>query len=198
MKSITLTLFALTTMSSFATTVIVGNGQGPTATDEVVNAAGTLVTGFGAIGILSEAGINGASTTFAGLNLQIFGTGQGAVTTSTSGQFSFSGNVNPTGTNFSGRNIYLIVGFGGASLALSNELFIYKFDTGFGTADSGTPINLVLGNGNIGTTLLGSEVGSPETLAGRFRSTAITAVPEPSAALLGAFGVLGLLRRRRH
>ena len=184
-------------MSSFGTVVIVGNGQGPTATDEVVNAAGTLVNGFGAVGTLSEAGINGANTTWVGLNFQTWGLASGAVSTSTNGQFSFSGNVNPTGTDFSGDNIYLAIGFGGTSLATSTELFIYKFNTTFGTADSGAPINLVLGAGDIGTTLHGTEVTTPETANGRFRTAAITAVPEPSAALLGALGALGLLRRRR-
>jgi MYXO-CTERM domain-containing protein len=198
MKKITLSIFGLTIMSSFGTVVIVGNGQGPTATDEVVNAAGTLVAGFGAVGTLTEAGITGATTTWAGLNFETWGLASGGVTTSTSGQFSFSGTLNPVGTNFSGDNIYLAIGFGGSSLANSTELFIYKFNTTFGTADSGTPINLVLGNGNIGTTLLGTEVSTPETAVGRFRSTAITAVPEPSAAFLGALGALGLLRRRRN
>lgn len=204
MKSIILAALGLTTLSSFATTVIVGNGQGPTATNEVVTSTGALVAGFGAVGILSEAGINGAATTWDGLNFQVWGTSPnfatGGVTTSTSGQFSFSGNANPFETAFSGRNIYLAIGFGGTSLATSTELFIYKFNTTFGTADSGTPINLVLGNGNIGDTLFGTEVNSPETSGGstaRFRSAAITAIPEPSAALLGAIGALGLLRRRR-
>jgi len=198
MKSVTSLMFGLTMMSSFGTTVIVTNNQGPTATDEVVNAAGTLVSGFGAVGTLDELGITGATTTWAALNFQTWGLASGAVTTSTSGQFNYSGAVNPTASVFSGDNIYLAIGFGGVSLATSTELFIYKFNATFGIADSGTPISLTLGNGDIGTTLLGTEVGTPESSAGRFRSTAITAVPEPSAALLGALGALGLLRRRRN
>ena len=198
MKSVTLGIYALSMAASFATSVTVTNSIGPTGTREVVKADGSLVTGFGAIGILTESGISGISTTWDSLAFQTWGTASGTVSVLTSGQFSYAANVNPFGTNFSGRNIYLAVGFGGTSLATSTEMFIYRFDTTFGTVDSGLPIALVLGNGNIGTTLLGTESGSPETVAsGRFRTTAITAVPEPSAALLGAIGALGLLRRRR-
>lgn len=102
-----------------AVTVIVTNGRGPAATREVVNQAGALVTGFGAFGVLNEAGILGANTTFEGLNFQQFGLGGGSVSTSTNGQFSYTGDVGASALNastFIDKNIYLIVGFGGLSL----------------------------------------------------------------------------------
>ncbi|MEI6604549.1 MAG: hypothetical protein WCP35_04515 [Verrucomicrobiota bacterium] len=201
MKLHTLAILTLSTMASFGTSVIVTNANGPALTREVTNLTPALVTGFGAIGIISEAGITGTAgidTTWSSLNFSQWGTAGGAVSTSTSGQFTFSANVDPTGGAFSGKNIYLLVGFGGTNLATSNQMFVYKFDTTFGTADSGTPISLILGNGNIGTTLLGAENGSPETVSsGRFAAAPITSVPETSTALLGALGALGLLRRRR-
>ena len=198
MKSKIATVLALSAASSFATSVLVTNSNGPTASREVVTSTGALVAGFGAVGIIDEAGILGISTTYTGLAFEQWGTAAGGVTNGTSGQFSFTANINPVGTNFSGRNIYLLVGFGGTNLDTSTELFIYKFNTGFGIANSGTPINLTLGNGDIGTTLFGTEFGTPETTtSGRFRTSALAPVPEPSAALLGMLGALGLLRRRR-
>ncbi len=201
MKLKTIALLWVGATVANATVVTVNNTIGPTTSRETVRADGSLVAGFGAVGTLSEAGIQGLATTFDGLSFVQWGAAGGAVSTSTSSQFSFSGNVNPTDPSvFSGDNVYLVIGFGGTNLATSTELFIYRFTTTFGTADSGTPISLTLGNGDIGTTLLGTEVNNPETsgsTTSRFRAAAISPVPEPSAALLGMLGALGLLRRRR-
>lgn len=200
MKSLVLALFVAGSSAAFATSVIVTNSRGPTATREVVTSTGLLTTGFGAFGVIDESGILGISTTYDGLGFIQYGLGGGAVTTSTSGQFSFTDNINigqPAGAAFNGKNIYLLVGFGGTNLATSTEMFIYKFGTTFGTEDSGIPITMTLSS-SAGQTLLGTEVGNPSTTAsGRYNAALITAVPEPSAALLGAIGALGLLRRRR-
>lgn len=201
MKLYTIAFLAASTVASFGTVVIVTNSRGPTATREITNNLNVLVTGFGAFGVLNEAGITGATTTFAGLNFTQYGAGAGAISTSTSGQFSFTDQVNMTpggaGDPFNGKNIYLVAGFGGTNLATSTSLFIYKFSDTFGLVDSATTITETLSS-NAGTTLLGTEVGSPMTqAAGRFAAAALTAVPETSTALLGALGALGLLRRRR-
>jgi hypothetical protein len=202
MKLLATTMFIASASYAMATTVIVTNNRGPTATREIVNSSATLVAGFGAFGTLTESGIQGVSTTFSGLNFKQFGLGGGGVTTSTSGQFSFTGDVGPAAPNaadFLTKNIYLVVGFGGANLASSTELFIYRFNQTFGDLNSPTPITQTLtAAGSEGVTLFGTEIGNPQTTAsGRFAASAITPIPEPSAALLGALGALGLLRRRR-
>ena len=186
--------------TSSATVVIVGNGRGPAATREVTNSANELVTGFGAFGVLNEGGIAGMSTTFEGLGFTQFGAGGGSVSTSTAGQFSFQGDVGPSAGNastFLNQNIYLVVGFGGSDLATSTDLFIYKFDATFGDLNSPTPITQILTAADApGSVLLGTEVGNPSgSSAGRYG--AVQLVPEPSVAILGALGALGLIRRRR-
>jgi hypothetical protein len=54
----------------------------------------------------------------------------------------------------------------------------------------GAPHRLTLNNG-------GTNLGLPANADFATNGTAFTVVPEPSAALLGAIGALGLLRRRR-
>ena len=166
----------------------------------------TLTAGFGAIGYLNESGINGLATTFNGLGFTQYGVAAGGVTTGTSGQFSYTDNLNlslPANAGFLNKNIYLLVGFGGTSLATSTELFIYKFSATFGAAESGLPITQTLTDpATPGTQLFGTTTGgNPQSVAAaRYVAAAITAepVPETSTTLLGAIGALALLRRRRN
>lgn len=186
MKLLTLGIAMMMTMaSSYATTVIVTNGRGPANTREIIppTLPLALATGFGGVGFLSEAAINGAQTTFAGLNFTQYGNAGGAVSTSTSGQFSFTDNLNidTVGSAFSGKNIYLVVGFGGTNLATSTSLFIYKFAATFGTADSALPITQTLTDPTTpGSVLLGGNSGAdPQTTASaRYTAVALAAVPE--------------------
>ena len=203
MKSKVFLLFVVSATASFATSVSVTNNRGAVNSREVVTSTGTIGTptaGFSAFGVIDEAGITGISTTFSALSFTNYSPASTALTVSTSGQFALTGNINitnPTGDPFRNQNVYLLVGFGGTSLSTSTELFIYKFSSTFGAAESGTPINLVLST-NAGSTLFGTEVGSPSTSnAGGYRAALLAPVPEPSAALLGMLGALGLLRRRR-
>ena len=106
-------------------------------------------------------------------------------------------NLGGPGDAFNGKNIYLVAGFGGTSLATSTSLFIYKFTDTYGAVESPTPVSELLSS-TAGTTLLGTETSTPMTnAAGRYNAAVISAVPETSTALLGALGALGLLRRRR-
>ncbi len=203
MKLFVFALTLATSITSFGTVVIVGNGRGPTATREIATETGELVAGFGAFGVLDESGINGALTTFEGLNFRQFGLGAGPVSTSTAGQFSFQGDIGAGSADasvFLNQNIYLIVGFGGDSLATARELFVYKFNQTFGTLDSPTPITQILTAADApGTVLLGTEVGNPATVAsGRFHAVTLTLIPEPSTVLLGAIGSLAFFRRHRN
>jgi hypothetical protein len=84
-------------------------------------------------------------------------------------------------------------------------------NTGTGAAVDGNSLGLVSGRGgtisglalDVGDTLWirwveNNDFGNDHGLAiDNFQVTALTAVPEPTTALLGALGVLGLLRRRR-
>lgn len=107
-----------------------------------------------------------------------------------------------TGSAFSGKNIFLFVG-SGDTLAGSSELLILKtiilFDDGRDSVptpltvtvrpDATTTALFGVTNANVWTTNSDSVISGGWTTA---------AVPEPSAALLGALGALGLLRRRRN
>lgn len=112
-----------------------------------------------------------------------------------------------SGSPYIGKNIYLVVG-NAASLSSSSQAFIYKTNTLFQVDPSsavtldfsaGPPAGtLILGTTGVTYTPYYSGAGS---VAGNEVTTAYrtaTLVPEPSAVLLGAFGALGLLRRRRN
>ena len=197
MKIITMGFLALGTATSFATSVIVTNGRGPSNTRSIVDNTGASVVGFGGFGIIDEAGIMGENTVFVDLGFQQYGNGGGSVSTSSFGQFSFNDNLDidgAPGAPFKSQNVYLLVGFGGSDLETSTSLFIYKFDKDFGAAESGEPITAVLtATDSPGTTLLGTEVGIGAG-SGTFEAVLI---PEPSSAVLLGLGGLGLLVRRK-
>ena len=120
--------------------------------------------------------------------------------------FAFTGMSNLDTSTYSGKNFAIV-----------------WFDTGTtpanttGNVANGTKFGIVSGSNwqapasspggtfNVGTAFTAITDGSTSTAAQAGQSvvfstygTTFTVVPEPSAALLGAFGVLGLLRRRRN
>ena len=127
----------------------------------------------------------------------IFGSFAGAGQT----QLGVVGNLPTTATGpFIGNNIFAVV-----ANSLNNDFVVWNSGVNFVVEDAvlgGTPVSfqtrnvtLVRGivdpNGNVGLTgALAARNGAPAVTFG--------AVPEPSAALLGAIGALGLLRRRRN
>jgi MYXO-CTERM domain-containing protein len=106
-----------------------------------------------------------------------------------------------------GRSVYQIVtdavaltGVGGATIA--NQFAVIGFGTLVGDEPSPQAItgNISIGgsvvlSGGAGTFTAGTTYPGGE---GVFKTLKMAVVPEPSAALLGALGVLGLLRRRRN
>ena len=107
-----------------------------------------------------------------------------------------------TGNPLIGQGVYLFAG-NASTLAASTEYAIVKVGT-YTAEDAAFPNQytanassvLTPSNRVIGTL---DSVGNP--LGGTSQSLkldAVAPIPEPSAALLGALGVLGLLRRRRN
>mgnify|MGYP000501234747 CR=1 FL=1 len=120
---------------------------------------------------------------------------------SLAGTFGVSGSV-PVGS-FNGSNIYLL-STDSRDIGSATEFGVVKLSNTFNVADDANPnpIDITL-NAGAGTVLAGDFgvvqfAPSPLNPTGEndaFRTAQL--VPEPSVALLGALGVLGLLRRRR-
>jgi len=120
------------------------------------------------------------------------------------GLFSRQGTVSGAtlDSTFTGQNIYLVIS-NGSTLSAGTEFLVYKLNATFG-ASANEPINQTITidtANNDGTLLLGTRTGPARGVSGSDPSTEpsfqLQAIPEPSAALLGAFGMVGLIRRRR-
>ena len=103
------------------------------------------------------------------------------------------------GAAFQNKNMYVFVG-SGATFATSGEFLVLKTTFTFDAAESGPTAFLKTITTSNATPLFGSAVANVFTTTTDASQTPgwQTAVPEPSAALLGAIGALGLLRRRRN
>lgn len=137
------------------------------------------------VGILNEA--NGAWTQFAPLDATppTFVGGASVLTGKWSGNASDN---TATADPFNGLQIWYRVGFG------ENVSYFTATGVNFPTNASGAGDTLTFSSANL--TSFSAEWSSPGT--GLNATQAIVgAVPEPSALLLGAVGLLGLLRRRR-
>jgi hypothetical protein len=104
--------------------------------------------------------------------------------------------------NFQGKDVVVLIG-NNANLSLSTEIALFSFPTTFGTPD-GVTGNLVqtftVTAASVPT--IGNKIAvTTQPVAGNSFVNGVsmvsTTIPEPSAALLGALGALGLLRRRR-
>ena len=106
-----------------------------------------------------------------------------------------------TGSSFAGKNVYLLVG-NGTSFANSSQFSVAKSTFLFNAADDALPTPTIYTiRPDNSTVLFGSlapnvqTANTDSTVTPGFQLA--NAVPEPSAAVLGAIGALGLLRRRR-
>jgi len=174
-----------------------------TATNAVVSQTGTKLgsgTGFVGIGVFSItdaqiAAAASASTIANGFTLfgQSNTIGAGF---SIDGTYQFESTANiPAGSPFTG-SIYTVIG-NAATLATSTQFLVFKEAVTFNPdpAASG-PAVLKAGQG---TVVLGGFNNFQADIGGGAQAAfnTVTLMPEPSAALLGLLGAVGLIRRRR-
>ena len=116
----------------------------------------------------------------------------------------FTGDINqniPLGSSLVGQNVYVVIG-NGASLGASDNFLVWKA-TANDAGNTYTADNPVGGPGTVtvlgdkGTPLVGDFGTVYDSPLGSQAGYTMAGVPEPSIALLGALGVLGLIRRRR-
>jgi hypothetical protein len=111
---------------------------------------------------------------------------------------SAPGRISP-GSPFVNKSIYTLLG-NGSSVSTSSEFVIFKHNGLFLVDDQDSQDKTYDATlGVDGAFLMGSATGDIINVGGFDfpQVKMVAAVPEPSAALLGALGALGLLRRRR-
>lgn len=121
------------------------------------------------------------------------GNTQGTIT----GSFVSTGGANPS--LFNGRQIYFVIG-NGIDRASSTDFAIFTTATNLlFVSDVTTTGSTTVTLSSITNSVVLPNAGS-ENAAGTARDqiVMVSQIPEPSAALLGALGALGLLRRRRN
>ena len=182
--------------------------------------AGASITGTGTYGNWTSAGPGviavGVFNTDALASLQkssliaaftnTFGSGTfGAGPSGQRGTFSLSpAAVTIAGSAYADKNMYFFAG-NGSTFENSTEFLVLKSSTKWLATDDAIPtattIQFLSSNS---TVLFGTNVSDVRTtntdssITAGFKMAAPVAIPEPSAALLGAIGALGLLRRRRN
>lgn len=222
MKKIHFSLVALSmaligTVSAASYTVT--NSSGGSTTQSVVTATGGFVTNgqalFGYYSTNRDAAI-GIATTTADilLNFVLVGSGSIAPTagaTPIQGVFAASGtteDLSAPGNATAGKNIYVLFG-NNSVFSNSTQAAVLKMSILFASSEPTTSTvsirNSTTPTSPNGTMLLGAHnvfsgdptptSAAPTPLAPFYSLSNL--VPEPSSALLGALGALGLLRRRR-
>lgn len=120
----------------------------------------------------------------------------------TKGVFTRNTSATVTGSVFTSRNIYALIG-NGTTFANSSELLVLKSTSLFEAAQDAIPTaQTVTLNTASASLLFGRNLADVRTTTADASATpgwgTAQAVPEPSTALLGAIGALGILRRRRN
>jgi MYXO-CTERM domain-containing protein len=183
--------------ASTAATYTVTNYVDPAFVSLQTN-AGTATSGVVAIGFYTTEPTSAANflSGFTQLGALQFGTAFGGLLDGyISGDIIAAIN---TGNAAIGKTVYLVGGNAG-TLAESTQAFVWKatnnsagntftVDAPVGGPDS---VQLLSTTGSIVNSIGSASEGS-------IKMAVVSVVPEPSAALLAAFGALGLLRRRRN
>jgi hypothetical protein len=198
-------IFAVTT--SHAATIAVGQGFGTNvgvvAKTQFAN-GGVALSGGGyylAVGTFTVEPV--ITTEFSSLlaavgSFNIFQTltsptAVGATQGSIVGAFTSTGGADPS--IFNTKPIYMVIG-NGANAASSTEWGIFRTPVAFPanvTLSGSTPVTL----SSVSSFTALANAGTAIDIDGGKDQFQLVGIPEPSAALLGALGALGLLRRRR-
>ena len=210
MKKTKTILFAFIISAGFANaaTYAVTNGTGATA-NGITNSSEVPYVGTGGVVAIGTFGTTADFTAltnptdFVSAFNQFGGSGNflTAGIFGNAGIFSLSTAGTVAGTAFAGAPIHLLVG-NSDEFGTATEFLVLELNRNFLSVDddSGTPIDLTF-TAAASTILWGSPVDDVRTTTADASVTpgfaSAVPVPEPSVALLGAFGILGLLRRRR-
>lgn len=188
-------------------TLVDGNGNDYVFRDMAgVNMSSGIVT-VGVFSTLSDGVVGSQSFStlandFAVLGSDLFNDIDSPFTEPVAGMTSIDTNYGAPGAN-QGKTIYILVGNNSANLSASSQFFLLRttsvidadapsdsntLSLATSTVVFGTPQNNGVYDGD------SIELSSSQPATNAIN---MVAVPEPSAAVLGAFGALGLLRRRR-
>ena len=209
-KALLITLFAATS-NSFAATALVSNvvaGPGDTLyadSSGSLLSSGIVTVGYFGSGFDVNANLADQGSlvgSFTSVTSQQFGQsvtdlGGGIFAGYVQGTIDAIGNIT-TGNALLGRALYSFIG-NAATLAGSTEVALVLLqnigdDVPTEQAYSGNPAGLTPTIGTIGS-FMGDASGSGSATHPTVQTAVL--VPEPSTLLLSAFGVLGLLRRKR-
>lgn len=168
--------------------------------------AGPGTVGFG-IFTISDSDISGATSggvltsAFVGFGTSSTGTFTAPGLSANAGTFSRNSTGVVTGSPFANSLVYLLVG-NGTTYANSTQFGVFKTTFSYLAADDAVPTPIVYTVTSANTSVLfGSTTADVRTTGADSSPTpgfrTATPIPEPSAAILGAVGALGLLRRRR-
>lgn len=205
LTSILLSLVAASSVAQAAITVSIKNFTSTSAGNPIVNSSGVpAATGT----VFASAGIFTTTPDWATMTAsQILGLFVPVDSTPlTNGTFTglFTGNDTSTlaayAPGFESAQAYFLVG-NNSTLANSTLIAVYRTPGQVFTPPVAGVANVAI-NGNVaGNWVYGIQrgVSTQPSVANAAFTTGIqlTSVPEPSAALLGAIGAIGLLRRRR-
>ena len=198
---------AAASIAEAAITVSIKNFTSATVGNPIVNSAGAAVAKNT---LWASAGIFATTPDWSTMNasqvLSLFTAVDAAPLVNSAFTGLFTGNDTSTlaayAPGFESAQAYFLVG-NNATLANSSLIAVYRTPGQVYTPPVAGVAVVAINGTTAGNWVYGTQTAvtvQPVTLSGAAFTTGIqlTSVPEPSAALLGALGALGLLRRRRN